>query len=93
LATRKNHQILNALTKKGFEIQNSKHIKATFYYKGKKTGMTTWISHGKKEISDRLMGIMADQLKLEKEDFENLVDCNLSESGLIQLYIEREVVI
>lgn len=93
MATRKNNQILNALTKKGFEPHNSKHIKLTFYYNGKRTGLTTWVSHGKKEISDKLIGIMAKQLKLERNEFEDLVDCHISESGLIQLYIEKEVAI
>ncbi len=38
----------------------------------------TIISHNLKEYSDSLLGKMARQLKLEKSDFVELVECTLS---------------
>jgi len=32
---------------------------------------------------------MAKQLKIEKSEFEDLVDCALSEQGLIDIYLDR----
>ncbi len=91
MGTRKNRNIQNALIRKGFQQHNSKDIKLTLYHNGKKTRIVTWVSHGTKEISDKLIGIMARQLKIEKNEFENLVDCTLSEQGLIDLYNKREI--
>ena len=61
----------------------------TFRYKGRDTAIRTWISHGKKEISDKLLGIMAEQLNLSRLQLDNLVDCPLGESELIALYEEK----
>jgi len=51
----------------------------------------TWVSHGTKEISDKLMSIMAKQLKIEKSEFEDLVDCGISEQDLINIYLDRGI--
>ncbi|PKL58454.1 MAG: type II toxin-antitoxin system HicA family toxin [Methanomicrobiales archaeon HGW-Methanomicrobiales-5] len=93
MATRDNKKVLKALTKKGFKLHNSNHIKLTLHHNGKKTGLTTWVSHGKQDLGDRMIGIMADQLQLERGEFQDLVDCHISASGLIQLYHEKGVVI
>ncbi|NQS74769.1 hypothetical protein MBBA_2270 [Methanoculleus bourgensis] len=91
MGTRKNRAIQRALLKKGFQQHNSKDIKLTLYHNGKKTRIVTWVSHGTKEISDKLIGIMAKQLKIEKSEFEDLVDCALSEQGLIDIYLDRGI--
>lgn len=84
--TRKNHVILRRLMKKGFEMTMSKHIKLVFRYNGKDTGIRTWVSHGKKEISDQLLCKMAEQLCLSHPQFFDLVDCTLDEAGLIEIF-------
>ncbi len=89
MASRKNHNIQKSLTRKGFSSKMSGHIKMTFRYKGRDTAIRTWISHGKKEISDKLLGIMAEQLNLSRLQLDNLVDCPLGESELIALYEEK----
>jgi hypothetical protein len=86
-----NHAILKALKRKGFSSKMSGHIKLTFRYSGRDTSIRTWVSHGKKEISDRLIGIMAEQLSLSRQQFENLVDCSLGERELIALYEEKGI--
>jgi hypothetical protein len=84
-----NHSILKALRRKGFSSKMSGHIKLTFRYCGKDTSIRTWISHGKKEIGDRLLGIMAEQLSLSRQQFNDLIDCPLGEDELVALYEEK----
>lgn len=86
-----NYTILKALRKKGFSSKMSGHIKLTFRYNGRDTSIRTWISHGKKETSDRLLGIMAEQIRLSRQQFADLVDCSLGERELIVLYEEKGI--
>jgi predicted RNA binding protein YcfA (HicA-like mRNA interferase family) len=71
-------EVSAGLQKKGFAAREGDH---TFYHlivNGKKTVINTKISHGEKEIGDKLLGMMARQLRLSRRDFLNLVDCPLS---------------
>jgi hypothetical protein len=86
-----NHRIQIALMRKGFSLKMSGHIKLTFRYNGRDTSIRTWVSHGKKEISDRLLGIMAEQIYLSHQQFEDLVDCTLGKCELAALYEEKGV--
>jgi hypothetical protein len=86
-----NHNILKALKRKGFSQTMSGHIKLTFRYNGRDTSIRTWVSHGKKEISDRLLGIMAEQLSLSRLQFNDLIDCSLGERELVELYEEKGI--
>ena len=91
MGSRMNHNILKALRKKGFSQKMSGHIKLTFSYSGRDTAIRTWVSHGKKEISDRLLGIMAEQISLSRKQFDDLIDCSLGESELIALYEDNGI--
>ena len=86
-----NHNILKALKRKGFSSKMSSHIKLTFIFDGRDTSIRTWISHGKKEISDKLLGIMAEQLSLSRQELNDLIDCSLGEHDLITLYEQKGV--
>lgn len=70
--------IAAGLVKKGFAPREGDHAFYHLVVNGKKTIISTKISHGEKEIRDKLLGIMARQLKLSKRDFINLVDCPLT---------------
>ncbi|MDO8840906.1 MAG: hypothetical protein Q7J09_00010 [Methanocalculus sp.] len=89
--SRKNHIIAAHLKKKGFALEMSKHIKLTFQHNGCDTQIRTWVSHGKKEIGDRLLGIMAEQLYLSKQQFMELIDCTIDEAELILIYNEKDL--
>ena len=89
MGTRKNFKIVSALSKKGLQPQMAKHIKLTFQYEGKDTGVRTWVSHGKKEIGNRLLEIMAEQLHLSRQEFDDLMNCPLGEQGLVKIYSEK----
>jgi len=73
------------LQKKGFVPRDNDH---TFYHlivNGKKTVISTKISHGEKEIGDKLLGMMARQVRLSRRDFLNLVDCPLTLDEYLKL--------
>jgi len=89
MGSRMNHTILKALKAKGFSSKMSGHIKLTFVYRGRDTSIRTWVSHGKRDISDRLLGIMAEQLSLSRRQLDDLVDCPLGERELAALYEEK----
>lgn len=57
----------------------------TLYCNGKKTSIFTKISHGKTEIGEPLLGMMAKQVKLSKEKFADLVNCPLSKERYLEM--------
>ena len=76
---RKQADVERALRSKGF-IQTKSHHHFFIYHSsaGRKTPIKTKTSHNQREISDDLLGKMAQQVKLSKSDFLDLVDCPLS---------------
>ncbi|MFT0899509.1 hypothetical protein [Candidatus Methanoprimaticola sp. MG2] len=56
---------------------------------GIKTRIRTKISHGEREIGDPLILKMARQLKLDKREFLELVDCNLSGNAYLQMMMDK----
>ncbi|HOI14306.1 MAG TPA: hypothetical protein PLG75_10620 [Methanoculleus sp.] len=52
----------------------SGHIKLTFRYNGRDTAIRTRVRQG---VSDRLLSIMAEQLDLSRQQFDDLVDYRL----------------
>lgn len=76
--TLRTDEIKSSLTKKGFEPKDGKHKFFNYYYDGKKTKISTMISHSHKEIGDTLINKMSKQVKLSKDQFCKLVNCSLS---------------
>jgi hypothetical protein len=73
--------VLAALTAKGFVRIDSKDIRLIYHrVDGKKSARSTMISHGEREIGDRLLGRMARQVGLPMRDFLRLVDCPMSQA-------------
>ena len=77
--------VRGALAKKGFEDRQGDDVFYHLHVDGKKTKIWTKISHGAKEIHDRLLGAMARQLRLTGGQFRELVECPMSESDYIAL--------
>jgi predicted RNA binding protein YcfA (HicA-like mRNA interferase family) len=76
---RKQADVERALTRKGFEQSESHHRFFIYHSKaGRKTLVKTKTSHGQREISDDLLSKMAQQVKLPRGEFLDLVDCPLS---------------
>jgi hypothetical protein len=69
--------IHSGLMKKGFRPRENDHTFYHLFVNEKKTVIFTKVSHGEKEVGDKLLGMMARQVRLTKRDFLNLVDCPL----------------
>ena len=92
MAVLKTIQIDKALRKKGFEVSNKNHH---FYYymnNGKKTNIFTKTSHSSDEINDTLIKKMADQVRLEKNEFKELVQCTLSGERYREILIDKGII-
>ena len=76
--------VMNALAQKGFRKRETDHTFFHLWVSGKKTPIYTKVSHGEREIGDRLLGIMARQLKLTAKQFRELVECPLTAEQLVQ---------
>jgi hypothetical protein len=78
-------QIKQALTSKGFvEKSGGDHDKYIYYnQEGKKTQIITLLSRGSsyKVYSDSLLGRMVHQLKINKAQLNNLIECPLTREG------------
>jgi len=83
MTTVKVRDVINGLTRKGFCKSNRHHKVLIFYYNGKKTSIFTKVSHGCKELNDYLIGKMSWQVKLDKKQFEDLVNCPLSHKSYL----------
>ena len=53
------------------------------------TMLKTRISHGTKEIGEKLISLMAHQCALHKAEFVRLVECTLSAEGWDEIVRER----
>ena len=60
----KTDKIKSSLVKKGFSAENGDHKYYTLYCNGKKTHIFTKVSHGKPEVGEPLLGMMARQVRL-----------------------------
>lgn len=85
----KKNNIINSLTKKGFRPDNRGHKYLYFYVNGKNTGIFTFVSWGSNEINDYLIGKMSFQVRLEKKQFIDLIECPLSEEEYIAELIRK----
>jgi hypothetical protein len=76
------------LQDKGFrEEKDRDHVYYFFLRDGKKTGISTKISHSERDLTDGLCGFMAKQLRLTMTQFRNLIECPLT----YKLYLDHLV--
>lgn len=84
-------KIKSSLIKKGFTEANDKdHV--VFQYlnnNGQKTTAWTKYSHGKTDVGDPLIRLMAKQTQLSKKQFEDLVNCPMSKEDYKHILIEK----
>ena len=85
---RKAREVITGLGKKGFRKRENDHTYLTLWVDGRKTAVWTKVSHGEKEIHDRLLAVMARQICLSRQQFLDLVDCPLTEVEYIQMLRE-----
>ena len=91
-ATYKRAAVESALEAKGFRRRESHHSYFVYYTKkGDKTPIRTKTSHGKgsADIPNKLFSRMARQCGLRTSEFQDLVDCTLSQTGYEALLTRR----
>jgi len=93
MTTRKTRDVTAALRKKGFEQSEGDHSFFTYYRANdqKKTAVFTKVSHGETEIGDYLISKMAQQCRLARPEFLNLVDCQIDRAGYEVLLKSKDV--
>ncbi len=80
--TRKQKDIESSLERKGFRRRETDHSYFVYYRTdGRKSRARTKTSHGRKEIGDSLLGLMAKQCKIQKSEFLDLIDCPLDQEA------------
>jgi predicted RNA binding protein YcfA (HicA-like mRNA interferase family) len=84
----KARDVKKALKSKGFTEGKSKDIRYIYYRTdGKKSRISTMISHSADEISENLLGKMSRQMEITRDDLELFVECTLT-----QLEYEKKVI-
>ena len=89
----KTNKVLNGLITKGFYLSRGNHKHLVFQVDGKKTKIRTKVSHGSKEIDSHLINLMSLQLKLEKKQFIDLINCPLSSKGYLRELQKQGIVL
>ena len=92
MAKHKTKDIEASLSKKGFEVVNTHHKRYIYFVNGKKTGITTFISHGNKEYGGALLSKMRSQLSLSHQQFDDLVKCPLTKEELYKFYSDEALI-
>jgi hypothetical protein len=86
-------EVASSLERKGFRRRDSHH--AFFVYHttdNVKTSIRTKISQGERELRDKLIGAMARQCRLSKDDFKKLVECPLTREQYEAMLVEAGAV-
>jgi len=84
---RRRRELESALTKKGFRLENTHHRKYRLYVDELKTSVSTKVSHGHKQVGEKLLGLMARQMHLTNADFGRFVDCPMARADYIALLV------
>lgn len=91
MAPRKTRDIEASLLKKGFRRQITHHKYYWLHVNDRKTTVWTKVSHATREIPDRLASAMARQLKLNRSEFNALIDCPLTKKGYLAILRSKGV--
>ena len=84
----KARDVIRALEKKGFGKNNSKDIRYVYYkMDGKKSKISTMISHGEIEIGDTLLGRMSSQMNISRSRLNEFIECSLTQEQYQDLAI------
>jgi hypothetical protein len=85
MGTKTTQKIRQSLTKKGFAEDITHHRMFWLYINDKRTNIRTRFSHGEKECGDYRLGQIAQELRLNKQELENLINCPMSQETYIQI--------
>lgn len=77
-------EIDRAWNKLGMKIIETHHRRALFYHDGRLI-LKTYRSHGKGELKGRQPEKIRGQMRLDREQFQDLVDCPLGRAEFIEI--------
>ena len=90
----KRREVGQALESKGFMKRQGKHTFFIYHTheKQSKTSVWTMMSHGNSgsDMDRSLIAKMARQCKIEKPEFERLIDCSLTQKDYEKLLVDRK---
>jgi predicted RNA binding protein YcfA (HicA-like mRNA interferase family) len=92
MKTRSSREITSVLQKKGFILNPDKNSHKFFYLSvnGKKSNISTFLSHGKKDYSNSLLSQVKNQLKFDSTiNFENFLDCPFSKEDYLKMLSDK----
>jgi hypothetical protein len=73
---------------KGFdEVTTTPDYRYWYIHEGKKTSIGTLLSKGQREYGDRLLGLMARQMRIARADLDEFVQCSLTADGYRDLLL------
>ena len=82
--------LTKSLLNKGFSQEvGGKHKKLRLHANGNRTKIFTLYSHSATECNDFILDKMAKQLKLTRPQFNDLIECALSEKGYLKILIDK----
>lgn len=92
----KRQEMGQALEGKGFVRQEGRHVFFVYHTRERnlKTSVWTMMSHGNSgaDISKSLSAKMAKQCRMNKAEFERLIDCSLSQGDYEELLVAKKVI-
>ena len=91
----KRREVEQALESKGFMRRERAHVFFLYHTReGLKTSVRTMTSHGNSgaDIDRSLISKMARQCRIERPEFERLIDCSLSQEDYEKLPVDRKVI-
>ena len=89
MTTLKARNVRRALVHKlGFQHRPGHHDIYRLYLDGRLVART-YMSHGRRELSDYHVGQMASQMRLSRQEFQDAVDCPLNQEAYHALLRQR----
>ena len=89
----KGSEIARSLKRKGFQEGNGDHIFLYLMIDGKRTGIRTKVSHGRKEYTGFLWNCLKDQLKLNNDQLDHLIRCSLTHDEYVGILKESGIIV
>jgi len=84
--------VVAGLVKKGFQKKENDHTFLQLYVDGLKTPIYTKVSHGEKEIGDKLLSAMARQVQLTRRQFVELIECPLTGTAYVEMLRTKQAI-
>lgn len=94
IKTIKAKDLARVLQKKGFQLdQGARHQQYYFYYQGEPTLIRVSVSRGSNsEYSKKLLNLVIKEMKLDKTQFEEFVQCPMTEDMYAEQLIKEGLI-